>query len=184
MGALRRFWERPRGARVAGAAGMVVLAVGGAVACEGGGMSTASIAYTTDQTVTRELERRKTEVQWLTCTASYGDDGGDAGSTPDAGEQTVAEVECTGKTKDGKDITVDGLVTRATDGKCVRGHLTAKVDGRKWFEVNGLGDCEGTPSPVAPPSSDGPGQSGPTVTVTVTKTLYCKEDPQCWPEGK
>ncbi|MFE0672312.1 hypothetical protein [Streptomyces sp. NPDC058867] len=166
---------------MAGAAGLVVLAVGGVAACDGTGISTASIAWTTDQTVTRELERRKADVQWLTCTASYGD-GGEGESTPTAGEQTVAEVDCTGKTKDGKDITVDGVVTRAIDGKCVRGHVTAKVGGRTWFEVDGLGDCEGTPSPVAPPS--GGAQPGATVTVTVTRTVYCQEKPQCWPEGK
>ncbi|MER6674679.1 hypothetical protein [Streptomyces sp. NPDC000983] len=181
MGALRRIRRRPRRARVAAAAGLVVLAVGGTVACEGTGISTASIAWTTDQTVTRELERQKAEVQWLTCTASYGDDG-EAGSAPTAGEQTVAEVDCTGKTKDGKDITVDGVITRAIDGKCVRGHVTAKVGGKTWFEVDGLGDCEGTPSPVAPPSGDA--QPGATVTVTVTRTVYCQEKPQCWPEGK
>nr|WP_231905656.1 hypothetical protein [Streptomyces davaonensis] len=166
---------------MAGAAGLVVLAVGGAVACDGVGMSTATIAWTTDQTVTRELDRQKADVQWLTCTASYGNNGD--GSTPSAGEQTVAEVDCTGKTKDGKSITVDGIVTRATDGKCVRGHITAKVGDKVWFEVDGLGDCEGTPSPVSPPSG-GADQPGPTVTVTVTKTLWCKENPQCWPEGK
>lgn len=181
MGVLRRIWARPRGARVAGAAGLVVLAVGGAVACDAVGMSTASIAWTTDKTVTDELERQKADVQWLTCRASYGGDGD--GSTPSAGEETVAEVDCTGKTKDGKEITVDGLVTRAIDNKCVRGHLTAKVDGKTWFEVDGLGDCDGTPSPITPPSG-GAQQPGPTVTVTVTRTVYCKEEPQCWPEGK
>ncbi|MEV0171771.1 hypothetical protein AB0I00_11720 [Streptomyces sp. NPDC050803] len=181
MGVLRRIWLRPRGARVAGAAGLVVVAVGGAVACDAVGMSTASIAYTTDQTVTRELERQKADVQWLTCRASYGDNGN--GATPSAGEETVAEVDCNGKTKDGKDISVDGTVTRAIDGKCIRGDLTAKVDGKEWFHVEGLGDCDGTPSPVVVPSG-GQQQPGPTVTVTVTKTLWCKEDPQCWPEGK
>ncbi|MCM1973120.1 MULTISPECIES: hypothetical protein [Streptomyces] len=183
MGVLRRVWVRPRGTRVAGAVGLVVLAVGGVAACDAVGMSTAAVAWTTDQTATRELDRRKADVQWLTCTASYGDRGG--GSKPSAGEETVAEVDCTGKTKDGRDISVEGVVTRAVDNKCVRGHITAKVGGKTLFQVDGLGNCEGTPSPVAPPPSNGGGQGPrPTVTVTVTKTLWCKEDPQCWPEGK
>jgi hypothetical protein len=165
--------------RVAGAAGLVMAAVGGAVACDPGSLSTASVAFTTDQTVTKELERQKADVQWLTCTASYGNR-----ATPSATENTVADVDCEGETTDGKDITVTGRITRAVNGKCVRGDLTAKIDGKEWFHVEGLGDCDGTPSPVNPPASNGGQQPGPTVTVTVTKTVYCKEDPHCWPEGK
>ncbi|MEU6542082.1 hypothetical protein [Streptomyces sp. NPDC046859] len=148
-------------------------------ACDPGGLSAASVAFTTDQTVTEELERQKADVQWLNCTGSY--DGGGGGSSPKAGERTVVKVDCEGETSDGRDITVTGRITRAVSGSCVRGDLVAKVGGKEWFHVNGLGRCDATPSPVRP--GDG-GQPGPTVTVTVTKTVYCQERPNCWPEGK
>ncbi|MFF0157774.1 hypothetical protein ACFYRY_09600 [Streptomyces sp. NPDC005263] len=178
MGALRRTWRRPRGQRVVAVAGLAMVAVGGAVACEPGGLNTATVAYTTDQTVTAELERQKADVRWLNCTASY-DDG--ASPSPSASEHTVASVDCKGETDDGKDITVTGSITRAVSGACVRGDLTAKIDGRQWFHVNGLGNCE---SKTTPPVNR-PGQPGPTVTVTVTRTVWCQVDPSCRPvEGK
>lgn len=157
-----------------------MVAVGGAVACDPGGLSSATVAFTTDQTVTEELQRQKADVQWLNCTGSY-DDRDNKSGTPTASENTVVEVDCEGETKDGKDITVTGRITRAVSGACVRGDLVAKIDGKEWFHVNGLGNCNATPSPVAP---GGGQQPGPTVTVTVTKTVYCKEHPNCWPEGK
>ncbi|MEU3885966.1 hypothetical protein [Streptomyces sp. NPDC029041] len=181
MGALRRMRTGPRGRRVAVAAVFAVVAVGGAVACEPGSVSAASVAYTTDQTVTKELERQKADVRWLTCTASYGENGGT--SSPSARERTVATVDCEGETDDGKDITVDGKVTHAVNGACVRGNITAKVDGKVWFEVDGLGDCDSSsPPPVGGPPD---GQPGPTVTVTVTQTIWCERYPDCRPvEGK
>jgi len=186
MGALRRIWLRPRGPRVLAVAGLVVLGVGGAVGCDPNGLSAASVAYTTDQTATKELERKNVDVQWLSCTANYGNDKAyTPGKTaPSASETTVANVDCQGETKDGRDITVTGTVTRAVNGSCVRGQLVAKVGGKEWFRVNGLGNCNATPSPVNPPATyQQPGQ--PTVTVTVTRTIYCQGDPSCWPvEGK
>ncbi|MER7477235.1 hypothetical protein ABTX60_06200 [Streptomyces sp. NPDC126510] len=181
MGASRRKRPGPRGRRVAVAATFAVVAVGGAVACEPGSVSAASVAYTTDQTVTKELNRQKADVRWLTCTASYGENGGK--SSPSARERTVATVDCEGETDDGKDITVDGKVTHAVNGACVRGNITAKVDGKVWFEVDGLGDCDSTsPPPVGGPPN---GQPGPTVTVTVTQTIWCERYPDCRPvEGK
>lgn len=181
MGASRRNRLGPRGRRVAVAATFGALAVGGAVACEPGSISSASVAYTTDETVTKELNRQKAGVRWLTCTADYGESGGK--SSPSARERTVATVDCEGETKDGKDITVDGKVTHAVDGACVRGKITAKVDGKVWFEVDGLGDCDSTsPPPVGGPPA---GQPGPTVTVTVTQTIWCEKYPDCRPvEGK
>ncbi|MEU3728248.1 hypothetical protein AB0E81_02385 [Streptomyces sp. NPDC033538] len=178
MGALRRIW------RVAPVVVGSVVAVGGVVACDPGGLSSASVAFTTDQTVTRELERQKADVRWITCTASVGDDGGDGGdggATASAGEDTVASVDCEGETDDGKDITVDGEVTRVVNGACVRGDLTAKVDGEEWFRVKGLGNCDTTSAPPANrPSQDQPGP-----TVTVTRTIWCPDDPHCRPvEGK
>lgn len=156
MVALGRNRRRPRGVRVAGVAGGVVLAVGGVAACDPTGVvSSATVSYTTDQLVTKELNRQKADVSWLTCTASY--DNGDR--TPSATVNTVATVDCDGKTRDGKDITVKGKVTRTVSGACVRGNLTATVGGRQWFHVDGLGDCNATPTPrsttrgsPAPPS--------------------------------
>ncbi|WP_164904746.1 hypothetical protein [Streptomyces cyaneus] len=180
-----RAGRRTHVVRVAGVAGLAVVAVGGAVACDPGGLSSATVAFTTDQTVTAELERQKADVQWLNCTGSYdnADGKGNGGSAaPTASENTVVKVDCEGETKDGKDITVTGRITRAVSGACVRGDLVAKIDGKEWFHVNGLGNCNATPSPVNPPGNGQ--QPGPTVTVTVTKTVYCQERPNCWPEGK
>jgi hypothetical protein len=177
MGALRRIGRRSRGQRVVAVAGLAVVVVGGVVACEPGGLNTATVAYTTDQTVTAELERQKADVRWLNCTASYGD-----GVTPTATENAVAEIDCEGETDDGKDITVTGKVTRAVSGACVRGDLTAKIDGKEWFHVEGLGNCDKASS--TPPVGS-PGQPGPTVTVTVTETIWCERYPTCRPvEGK
>ncbi|KPI23106.1 hypothetical protein ACGFZJ_28700 [Streptomyces sp. NPDC048253] len=151
MGALRRIWLLPS----------VAVAAVGVVACEPGGLSSMSVAYTTDEAATAEIQRRDVDVRWLTCTARY-EDQEKAG--------TVAAVDCQGKTADGRDITVEGQVARAVDGACVRGDLTAVVGKKQLFRVSGLGDCKSaTPSPVEPSDSDRPG-GRPTVTVTVTVT--------------
>ena len=193
MGALRRIWRRPRAARrIAAVTGLAVLGVGGVVACDPGGLSSASVAYTTDQTATKELERQKVQVQWLSCTANFGNNNKNSTpsrSAPSASETTVANVDCQGQTKDGRDITVTGKVTRAVNGACVRGDLVAKVGGKTWFHVTGLGNCNATPSPIINPTNgngNGNGNGpGATVTVTVTRTIWCKGDPKCWPvEGK
>ncbi|MFJ8540459.1 hypothetical protein ACIRFH_00280 [Streptomyces sp. NPDC093586] len=180
MGALRRIRRipaLPRGRRAVPVAVGAVVVVGGLVACDPGGLSTAAVAYTTDRTVTRELVRRDAEVRWLTCTASFEGDG----ATASASGNTVASVHCEGKTDDGKDITVDGRITRVVDGACVRGDLRAEVGGKEWFHVKGLGDCAAGASPPA----DRPGQDGPGPTVTVTRTIWCPDDPHCRPvEGK
>lgn len=169
----------PAGRRVrrAGAAAVLVaLGVAGATACDPAGLNSASVAYTTDQTVTKELERQKASVRWLTCQASYG-----TRATPTATENAVATVDCTGQTTDGKDIEVDGRITRVVNGRCVRGELTAKVGGKEWFRVNGLGDCDATPEPNVPGGNGG----GATATVTVTQTVWCDRYPDCRPvQGK
>ncbi|MFE9764396.1 hypothetical protein ACFYPC_07665 [Streptomyces sp. NPDC005808] len=167
--------------------GFAAVAVGGVVACDPSGLSSASVAYTTDQTVTKELDRQNADVAWLSCTASF--DGGNQvytpGRTPSPTEDTVADVDCTGETSDGKDISVTGKVTRAVDGRCVRGDLTARIDGKQWFHVTGLGNCDAPSTPGnTPPVNNEPQQPGPTVTVTVTKTIWCQGDPTCWPQGK
>ncbi|WP_405816739.1 hypothetical protein OG241_19100 [Streptomyces sp. NBC_01390] len=194
MGALRRIWHRPsRHRRVVAVAGLVVAVGGGVVACDPGGLSSASVAFTTDRTATKELERRDVDVQWLTCTASVGGGNGNKASTsrssPSPSEATVADVDCRGRTTDGKDITVTGKVTRAVDGRCVRGNLVAKVAGKQRFRVSGLGDCDApsTPTRTTPATWQPPdnGRPAPTVTVTVTRTIWCQKDPNCQPvEGK
>jgi hypothetical protein len=190
-------WKRIRAYRTGGhrlllGAGLGVAAVVGLTACEpGAGLNTGAVAYTTDQMGTKELERQGVDVQWLNCTASYDSDGDDGKSrSPSASVDTVANVDCTGKDKEGRDITLTGKVTKEVDGKCVRGDLTAKVDGKEWFHVDVLGNCDapdptptaGVPGPPDPPEP--PDRPGPAVTVTVTQTVWCQKDPQCWPEGK
>ncbi|MET7453255.1 hypothetical protein ABZT03_15435 [Streptomyces sp. NPDC005574] len=165
---------------MAAAAVFAVVAVGGAAACDPNGLSSASVAFTTDQTATKRLERQNVDVRWLTCTASY-DGHASASTAPSATERTVASVDCKGETGDGQDITVTGKVTHAVNGACVRGDLTAKVGGRVRFHVDGLGNCDATTAPRV----DNPGQRGPTTTVTVTRTIWCQTDPRCRPvEGK
>ncbi|WP_328496425.1 hypothetical protein OHS59_29795 [Streptomyces sp. NBC_00414] len=154
-----------------------VAAVFALVACEpGDGLNTAAVAITTDQKGTSELEKRGVDVQWLTCTASYGDNGTPSGTSPSV--HSVASVDCTGETKDGQDISIKGKVTQEVDGTCVRGDLTATVGGREVFRLNVLGNCQaaGTP-PVNNPTTQPPGQPGATVTVTRTQTVY--PNPSC-----
>ncbi|MFD7686660.1 hypothetical protein [Streptomyces sp. NPDC059781] len=174
MGAMRRVPRRWR--RQALAVGFAVAAVAGVTACEGGGLSSAAVAFTTDETVTKELNQRKTDVRWLSCTGSFGDKN-------TASRNTVASVDCKGETQDGKEITVTGRITHAVNGACVRGNITAKVGGKQVFRVDGLGDCDSTSPPrVGEPTHRGP---NPTVTVTVTTTVWCEQYPSCRPvEGK
>ncbi|MFE4967817.1 hypothetical protein [Streptomyces sp. NPDC056660] len=188
MGALRPIWRRRRVTRrahvtrAAAVAGLAVVAVGGVVGCQPTDLNSATVAYTTDRTATAELERQHVDVSWLTCTGNY---GSSAPRTPSASETTVVSVDCRGRTKDGRDITVTGRVTKAVSGACVRGNLVAKVGGKEWFRVKGLGNCDATPGPAystyRPPTYGQ--QPGPTV--TVTKTIWCESDPRCTPvQGK
>ncbi|WP_086785146.1 hypothetical protein, partial [Streptomyces caniscabiei] len=95
----------------------------------------------------------------------------------------VADVDCTGEDKEGRDIEVTGKVTKEVNGRCVRGDLTAKVGGKEWFHVEGLGNCD-APAPTPSAGQPDPDRPGPTVTVTVTQTIWCQKDPACVPEGK
>ncbi|MEV6379418.1 hypothetical protein AB0M31_08365 [Streptomyces sp. NPDC051773] len=189
-------WKRLRAYRTGGrrlllGAGLGVCAVVGLVACEGGGLNTGAVAFTTDQLATKELEREGLDVRWLTCTASYdgdGDGGGGQGDgkkshAPSASLNTVADVDCTGEDKEGRDVEVTGKVTKEVNGRCVRGDLTAKVGGKEWFHVEGLGNCD-APAPTPSAGQPDPDRPGPTVTVTVTQTIWCQKDPACVPEGK
>ncbi|GAA1005694.1 hypothetical protein GCM10009564_11120 [Streptomyces thermogriseus] len=159
-------------------------AVGGVVACDPGGLNTASVAYTTDRTATAELNRQNTSVRWLDCTGRHGD----GARTSSASGNAVVTVDCRGETRDGRKITVTGEVTRAVDGACVRGNLVAEVGGKELFRVSGLGNCEATARPTHQPPvtrRPAPGQPGPTVTVTVTRTIWCPDNPACGPvQGK
>ncbi|MER6029672.1 hypothetical protein [Streptomyces sp. NPDC001851] len=172
-----------RGARAMAVAGLVVGAGAAVVACQPTGLSSASAAYTTETTATARLKQQHVDVRWLTCTGSHG--GGSAGKSPAPSESTVVSVDCRGETRDGRKITVTGQVTKAVDGACVRGDLTAEVGGRQVFHVSGLGDCGARPGPTYKPPTYQPGGGKPTVTVTVTRTVWCKGDPTCWPvQGK
>jgi hypothetical protein len=169
---------------VAAVAGLVVVGAGGLVACRPGDLNTATVAYTTDQSATAELKRQHVDVSWLTCTGAYGSSA-KATRTPSPSGTAVVSVDCRGKTKDGRDITVTGRVTKAVSGACVRGDLVAEVGGKEWFHVKGLGNCSATPGPTystyRPPTYGQ--QPGPTV--TVTRTIWCQGDPKCWPvQGK
>ncbi|MFJ3760896.1 hypothetical protein [Streptomyces sp. NPDC090080] len=182
MGASRPLRRRPRVTGPAAAAGLAVIAVIGLAGCRPTDLNSATVAYTTDRTATAELQRQHVDVSWLTCTGNY---GSAAPKTPSASETAVVSVDCRGRTKDGRDITVTGRITKAVSGACVRGNLVAKVGGKEWFRVTGLGDCDATPAPVGstyrPPTY---GQR-PGPTVTVTRTLWCEDDPKCRPvQGK
>jgi hypothetical protein len=192
MGVFGQIRHRCRGARVAAVAGLAVLAAGGAVACEPGGLTSATVAYTTDRTATARLEQEHVDVSWLTCAGGDGTTGRGttagrvtAGRAPSSTEGTIISVDCQGRTGDGRTITVTGRVTRAVGGACVRGDLVARVDGRERFHVSGLGDCDATlrpsyPPPVTyrPPTWPRPAPTV-TVTVTVTRALWCQADPGC-----
>ncbi|MCX4908757.1 hypothetical protein [Streptomyces sp. NBC_00878] len=189
MGALRRIRRRLGRRRGPVAAGLAVAAVFGAAACEpGGGMGTAAVAITTDQAGTRELEKQGVDVQWLSCTASYGDKGPTTGNSPSV--RSVATVDCVGEAKDGREITIKGKVTQEINGACVRGDLTAKVAGKQWFRADVLGNCAaGTPSttkpsttkPWTPPADHRttPPADRPGATVTVTRTVTVSPHPTC-----
>ena len=165
--------------------GLVVVAGGALVACQPADLSPATAAYTTSTTATAKLKHQHVNVSWLTCTGNYGGGGHRAGRSPAPSETTVVSVDCQGETKDGRRIRVTGKVTKAVDGACVRGDLTATVGGREVFHVSGLGACAAAPGPTYRPPTRQPGGGRPTVTVTVTRTLWCKGDPTCWPaEGK
>ncbi len=146
MGAMTRFPRGTRGRRLALAAGFAVAAVTGVTACEGGSLSSAAVAITTDGTVTKELNRQKDKVRWLTCNASFGDRDGSSASP--RSQETAASVDCEGETEGGKEITVTGRITHAVNNACVRGDITAKVDGRQVFHVEGLGDCDSRARPA------------------------------------
>ncbi|MFE7619471.1 hypothetical protein [Streptomyces sp. NPDC057496] len=146
--------------------------VAGLAACQPvDGLNSASIAVTTDRVGTSALERNGVDVQWLSCTAGV-DRGRTGASPPAASARRTAEVDCTGKTDGGEDITLTGRVTQELGGRCVRGDLSAKEGGRSVFRADVLGNCDEAPTTgvVNPPPPAGGSGLRPTVTVTVTVT--------------
>ncbi|MEW2524922.1 hypothetical protein [Streptomyces sp. NPDC047071] len=159
-----------------------------------GDMSTSAIALTTDKMGTAELERQHLDVAWFNCTASFVKKDGD-GKRKATDEPREAEVDCQGKSEGadgGKAIVLKGRVTDVRNGKCVRGNLTARVEGKEWFRVDVLGNCQGGKGNDddgdkgdgdhgggrhTPPARHDPGRDepGPTATVTVTE----RPDPTC-----
>jgi hypothetical protein len=151
MGAWRRPSGREKGiarpwkrrAPVLYAVGLAGAAALGVTACEpaNGDVNTSVVALTTDRMGTKELERQHLDVAWLSCTARYEDT-----ATPKSGSSAdgnaAVTVDCQGESDDGKDITVKGKVHSVVDGGCVRGDLTAEVDGKQWFQADVLGNCD------------------------------------------
>ncbi|MYT73094.1 MULTISPECIES: hypothetical protein [unclassified Streptomyces] len=154
MGALRGIGDRLlrlRGRRVAAAAAVVVAAGLGAVACQptDEDLNPSTVAATTDQQGTAELNRQNAHVRWLSCSAAYINRTSGNGST----SQDV-HVDCHGKTTDGKQITLTGDAYAVVSGKCVRGSFTAKVEGKLWFRVDVLGNCSAPDSTPPAEHSD------------------------------
>ncbi|MFK4064589.1 hypothetical protein [Streptomyces sp. NPDC029674] len=194
--------KRKRRPTILYAVGLAGAAALGVTACDpvDGELNTSAVALTTDEMGTKELERQKADVAWLSCTAGFDDRVTPRGRSASA--DAVVNVDCQGETDDGKDITIKGKVRSVVDGGCVRGDLTAEVDGKQWFRVDVLGNCEagdgegdgdggGQPSeqpsdqPSDPPDSHQPPPShdppdpAPTTTVTVTVTPDPPPRPTC-----
>ncbi|MGY0023948.1 hypothetical protein [Streptomyces sp. cg35] len=125
--------------------------VAAGVACEpvNGDLSPSTAASTTDQEATEELNRQHADVAWLSCSAVTDESSGSSASTP-----TSVEVNCTGKTRKGEDITVKGAVHEVVSGKCVRGDLTARVENKVWFHVYVLGNCTESSGSSTPPPDE------------------------------
>lgn len=142
MGVLRRVRYKRALPAVAAAVTAVVAVTG----CDpkDGGMSSVGVAVTTDKVASRALEKGGIEVRWMTCNADL-KGGRTAGASASQGtaRETNASVDCRGKTENDKDIRVTGKVTYVWQNHCVRGDLTAEVEGHRVFEANVIGDCDG-----------------------------------------
>ncbi|MER5443848.1 hypothetical protein [Streptomyces sp. NPDC002790] len=184
-----------RGSRGFGGLVLVAAVVATGVACQPieGDLNPSEVAATTDQQATTELNRQHGKVAWLSCTAVY------RGPTP-SGESAPSEVkvDCRGKTKDGKDVNVQGWVYGVVAGACVRGKVIARIDGKVWFSYGVLGNCAANDATSAPknpdpgpskdpepaPSEDPPPQQPqPGATSTVTETVTVTAPPPTF-QGK
>ncbi|MCC3778798.1 hypothetical protein [Streptomyces sp. UNOB3_S3] len=164
MGASRRI-RSIRLPRARYALGAVALTGAAVVALSGcapvGGLDTTTVAVTTQRQASRALDREGVHVAWLSCRGKAENGGKDPG-TGSALPVTVVGVDCEGRTDTGKKIVVFGRVTGITGQACVRGLLTANVDGRTVFQVSVLGDCDRTGDTGGrPPTAPGPGQEKP-----------------------
>ncbi len=164
--------RRGRALCAAAVVGAAVVAVTG---CEptGGSISSATIAITTDRVTTEALERGGVGVRWMSCNADFRSGrtaGTDASASPSRNEragETDARVDCQGRTENDKDIRIRGRVTYVREDHCVRGDLTGQVDGRKVFQANVIGECQGgardtgSPRPTGGQPSDDRTTEGP-----------------------
>ncbi|MGW4076768.1 hypothetical protein ACWELB_25260 [Streptomyces asiaticus] len=147
--ARRARWARQaRGGRTLFAVAAVGAALVAVTACEptGGGISSVTIAITTDQVATEALERGGVGVRWMSCNAEFRHGRTAGAASPSQSEragETDARVDCHGRTDNDKDVRIRGRVTYVREDHCVRGDLTGQVDGRKVFEANVIGECQG-----------------------------------------
>ncbi|MFD8998509.1 hypothetical protein [Streptomyces abikoensis] len=155
MGASRHI---PYGLGAAALTGAAIVALSGCAT--GPGLDATAVAATTQREAGRALDREGVHAAWLSCKGKAENGGKDPG-TGSALPVTVVGVDCEGRTDNGKRIIVYGSVTGMSGQGCVRGLLTAKVDGRTVFQVTVLGDCDGTGGGSGkPPASDKPPASG------------------------
>ncbi|MFF8956067.1 hypothetical protein [Streptomyces sp. NPDC014894] len=155
-----------------GVAGAAAIALTGCEPASDAGLSSSSVALTTDRTATSTLERLGVEVRWFSCTAKLGDGGG-ASASPARGADR-ATVDCEGETASRRPITLRGTVTDERSGDCVRGDLTARIDGETAFDADFLGACDKSGPSSRPPRATPWGERprpAATVTVTVTRTV-------------
>ncbi|MDX3224280.1 hypothetical protein PV419_00735 [Streptomyces sp. ME19-01-6] len=118
------------------AAALTIVAVAACEPRDDTGLHAIGVAVTTDRVSTRALEKGGIDVRWMTCNA---DVKGKHTSGPS--QDAKASVHCRGETKDDRTIKVSGTVTYERENICVRGDLTAKVDGHQVFHANVVGDC-------------------------------------------
>ncbi|GHG72541.1 hypothetical protein [Streptomyces griseocarneus] len=122
-----------------------------------GGLDAVTVAVTTQKLAAGALDHEGVKTAWLNCHGKAENGGPDGGGATQP--VTVVGVDCEGRTDTGKKIIVFGRVTGITGQSCVRGLLTAKVDGRTVFSLSVLGDCGhtgGDKPPGQPKPPDGP----------------------------
>ncbi|QKV97856.1 hypothetical protein HUT19_27510 [Streptomyces sp. NA02950] len=117
---------------------------------EDNGVSSIVVAVTTDKVASRALEKGGVDVRWMTCNADLkggrtagASASGDTNRERDEGTETDASVDCRGETENDKKIKITGKVTFVRKNHCVRGQLTASVDGHRAFEARVIGECDG-----------------------------------------
>ncbi|MFF3493630.1 hypothetical protein ACFYWS_20000 [Streptomyces sp. NPDC002795] len=176
-----------RGSRGFGGLVLAAAVVATGVACQpvDDDLNPSAVAATTDKQTTVELNRQRGKVSWLSCTAAY------SGPTPSRqSAPSEVKVDCRGKTRDGKNVTVKGWVYGVVSGKCVRGKVIARIDGKVWFSYGVLGNCaamDDTSAPnkrkPAPAQDPEPKEPRPGSTSTVTETVTVTAPPPTF-QGK